>query len=518
MLTMRDGRSASATDNTYLTTYAYDAQGQPDRGHRTVGPQRQSRRTTTARRLPARVDLARRGRRRPSSTTPAGDVVTSPASTGWARRSPTPMTAWAGSLTETETTSSFPAGLTTSYTYDKLGRVLTQTEPAVTNRVTGAVHTAVTTSVYNADGSVTSQTVADTTGGDAARVDLDHLQRLRPGGDRDRPEGRRHPVRVRRLRQHGQGDRAGRRRGRQRLRRRGQPAHQQRSSAGRATPTHRVAAKDLVTETKSYDPAGRLASETDAMGWSTRYTYTDNGLEAKVVSDRRHQLVRGGGEHLRRRRQRHQGGHQQRGDHDDVHLRRGRAAADVHIGPGWAQADNDLHLLARRRRAHQHRDRRRGRRDRVHREPARRRGQPARRDRLHRQRAQPGGPVEAGRRQGHLRQLATCKPTGNVTWVTSPRVAAAFDGTASTSEHRRTGPRHRAAPSPSRRGPTRPKAARTGPWCRRRARTRAASTSSTTSAAGGKWSFVMYNSDDQRQPPTTTPRRPRSRRSTPGPT
>src|SRR5690606_39542015 len=40
---------------------------------------------------------------------------------------------------------------------------------------------------------------------------------------------------------------------------------------------------DLVVESRAYDPAGRLATVTDAMGWQTLYAYTDNGLAAKVT-------------------------------------------------------------------------------------------------------------------------------------------------------------------------------------------------------------------------------------------
>ena len=41
----------------------------------------------------------------------------------------------------TETTTSFPAGLVNRFAYDKAGRVVSQTAPPVTDRVTGAVHT-----------------------------------------------------------------------------------------------------------------------------------------------------------------------------------------------------------------------------------------------------------------------------------------------------------------------------------------------------------------------------------------
>src|SRR5205814_1946145 len=72
--------------------------------------------------------------------------------------------------TQTAVSDTYPAGLTTSYTYDKQSRVATQTNPPVTNRVTGAIHTARTTMSYDADSNVTSRVVVDTTGGDASRT------------------------------------------------------------------------------------------------------------------------------------------------------------------------------------------------------------------------------------------------------------------------------------------------------------------------------------------------------------
>src|SRR5262249_32672944 len=71
---------------------------------------------------------------------------------------------------ETVYSDTHPHGPGTSYAYDANGNLATQTEPAVTNRVTGAVHTARTTTGYDPDDDVLSQTVADLTGGDASRT------------------------------------------------------------------------------------------------------------------------------------------------------------------------------------------------------------------------------------------------------------------------------------------------------------------------------------------------------------
>jgi YD repeat-containing protein len=71
--------------------------------------------------------------------------------------------------TKTVISNSFPNGLTTSYSYTLDGQVATETDPGVTDGVTGAVHTAKISTSYDNDGDVLSQTVADTTGGDASR-------------------------------------------------------------------------------------------------------------------------------------------------------------------------------------------------------------------------------------------------------------------------------------------------------------------------------------------------------------
>src|SRR5207249_2595089 len=59
---------------------------------------------------------------------------------------------------------------TTTYDYDAQSRIATQTDPAITNPITGVTHTKVTTYAYDKDGNVTSIALSDATGGDAPRV------------------------------------------------------------------------------------------------------------------------------------------------------------------------------------------------------------------------------------------------------------------------------------------------------------------------------------------------------------
>src|SRR5262249_36171137 len=76
-----------------------------------------------------------------------------------------------GRLTgKTVTSDSYPNGLATTYQYDGENRVTGQTAPGVTARIPAAIHTAVHTTASDPDGNATSQGVADSTGGDATRT------------------------------------------------------------------------------------------------------------------------------------------------------------------------------------------------------------------------------------------------------------------------------------------------------------------------------------------------------------
>src|SRR6185437_16189112 len=177
VLTLRDGRSSSATDNRYLTSYAYDAGGHQISATTPPVPGFPSGRTTTMTYTTSSTAAAGGG------TTPAGLLATETTPGGgtetigyYSDGDPAQVTDPAGEatryaydalgrvLSKTAISSSFPSGLTTSYTFDGQGRVLTEADPAATDHVTGAVHTPQTTNVYDADGNLTSVTVADLTG------------------------------------------------------------------------------------------------------------------------------------------------------------------------------------------------------------------------------------------------------------------------------------------------------------------------------------------------------------------
>lgn len=296
-LTERDARSSGPTDNTYLTSYIYDTAGNvtsvttpPVAGH-------PNGRTATTTYTTTATAAAEGG----TAKAPAGlvDTVTTPGGKKttykyFANGDLAEVTDANGAtakyaydnlgrpISETEVSDAQPSGLATTYTYDKNDQVATETNPAVTNRVTGAVHQARTSTSFDADGNVLAQTVTDLTGGDAPRtttMTYDAYNRMvtrtDPGGDTTSFEYDVYGNKVKETDPAGNVntyafDGEGRPLTTSLLNHTGDPNSP-------SAPT------TLVQESRAYDPAGRLASITDAMGWVTAYTYTDDGLSASVV-------------------------------------------------------------------------------------------------------------------------------------------------------------------------------------------------------------------------------------------
>ncbi|MEV6547817.1 LamG-like jellyroll fold domain-containing protein [Streptomyces sp. NPDC051597] len=297
MLTERDGRSSGPTDNTYLTSYTYDTAGNVTAVTTPPVPGSPAGRTASTVYTTATTVAAEGG----TNYAPAG-LVASVRTPGGRTTSYTyfkngdlaQVTDANGAsvkytydnlgrqITKTEVSDSYPAGLTTTLAYDKDDQVVSEISPKVTNRVTGAVHQAKSTTVYDPDGNVQSQTVADASGGDTARttsLTYDAYNRVAtrtdPGGDTTAFEYDVYGNKVKETDPAGNVneytfDAEGRPLTTSLLNYTGDPNSP-------SSPTK------LVQESRAYDPAGRLASITDAMGWVTEYTYTDDGLSATVV-------------------------------------------------------------------------------------------------------------------------------------------------------------------------------------------------------------------------------------------
>ncbi|MFG1963344.1 LamG-like jellyroll fold domain-containing protein [Nonomuraea sp. NPDC049028] len=292
----RDGRSGGDTDNTYATKTDYNTFGE------------QTKQTT-----PATTDFPQ-GRSISTAytdgsepaigggTTPAGLVKTKTDARGsqWSYR----YTA-AGDLAEqsdpeglvtkldydplgrmtasTRVSQAVPNGAKTTFTYDDRGRLLTSTVPAVKNELSNVTHTAQTSTTYDPDGNTLTQTIADLTGGDPDRVTTytydthgrqDSITNSEGGIARQDWNQLGQPIRTTDAR--------------------GTVIEQGYSERGELisstlkgwtdSPVNPQTAKDVLLETRGYDPGGRLTSSVDVMGRKTTNKYwMDNRLQEQIA-------------------------------------------------------------------------------------------------------------------------------------------------------------------------------------------------------------------------------------------
>ncbi|MET9106651.1 LamG-like jellyroll fold domain-containing protein [Streptomyces zhihengii] len=173
----RDGRSSGPTDDRYRTRYAYDTAGRltqqtsPDGGSvkhtYTTGAEPALDGGNTPTGLPA-TTTDPRGKTTRYQYFKAGDLARITEPSGLV----TSFTydALGRKLTEKTVSDSQPSGTTTVFAYDKLSRLVSVTDPAATNAVTLARHQQHTVTAYDADGGTVRTEVSDLLGGDATRV------------------------------------------------------------------------------------------------------------------------------------------------------------------------------------------------------------------------------------------------------------------------------------------------------------------------------------------------------------
>ncbi|MEU4563631.1 RHS repeat-associated core domain-containing protein [Actinoplanes sp. NPDC023936] len=287
-----DGRSSGATDGTYRTTYTYhltgqlDVQTNPDGSvvdhdysngtELAVGggqiPPGLLTNTKDARGKSTRYayfqngDLAR-------VTTPSG-LVTEYTYDAIGRR-----------LTEKEVSDTYPAGLTSTYAYDTNSKIKSVTRPPVTDAVTGVRHQQQVVNEYDPDGNVTKVTVSDLLGGDTARVTTtEYDEHGRPALVVD-PEGGEITYSYDRFGNKVSEVDAGGNRYDYAYTARNKTA-EVRLRAWRSDPEGAPSPGTgdyLVLHAYSYDYAGRLASDTDAMGRRLEYRYYGDDLLHRVT-------------------------------------------------------------------------------------------------------------------------------------------------------------------------------------------------------------------------------------------
>ncbi|HEX6469166.1 MAG TPA: hypothetical protein VF069_08730, partial [Streptosporangiaceae bacterium] len=298
VISIRGARSASPTDATYQTAYTYTAAGQVTTIKTPATADFQSGRTTRYA-YTAGTEAADGGGTTPagllaSVTTPRGETaayaytavgdlasVTRP--TG--ERIQFGYDAIGRTVSRTDITDTYPAGLTTAYTYTPLSQPASVTYPPVTDQVTAATHTRRDAFTYDGDGNLTRLASSDLTGDDAERdtvYEYDEHGRLATLTD---PEGGTVGY---------DHDEAGNLVGRTDAD--GNEfvfTYNDRDEVTSATlrdwssdPTQDASSIDLVTDSYAYDPAGRLASHTDAMGRTDSYAYYGDDHLASVTRQR----------------------------------------------------------------------------------------------------------------------------------------------------------------------------------------------------------------------------------------
>ncbi|MFE7958248.1 LamG-like jellyroll fold domain-containing protein [Streptomyces sp. NPDC057413] len=305
MLTERDGRSSGPTDNTYLTSYGYDQYGNQTTVTTPPVPGFPAGRTTTTTYTTATTAAADSGYApaylEASVVTPGGATTTYTYNHNGDLARQTDANGASvkfgydnigRKLSSTEISDSYPAGLTTSYTYDKDDQVVSETDPPVLDRVTSATHTAQTTTVYDTDGNPLSETIKDLTGGDGQRrtewtYDSGNRMATKSEVSAFNADGSDKTLLTTTYTHDVYGnvvtevDPSGNEtdytfdadnRGITTT----QPGYT-------GDPDNPSPARTLTLDSRAYDPAGRLASVTNSMGFTTSYTYTDNGLPATIT-------------------------------------------------------------------------------------------------------------------------------------------------------------------------------------------------------------------------------------------
>ncbi|MFI6744473.1 RHS repeat-associated core domain-containing protein [Nonomuraea sp. NPDC050451] len=297
LIAVRDGRSASSTDNTYAAALEYNSYGE------------QTKQTT-----PATLDFPN-GRSSTvtytdgteaavgGGTTPAGLVKTRTDAKGNAtsfgynaagdlaeQADPSGLVtkfehdALGRVSAQTQISDAEPGGVKSTFAYDKLGRLATQTAPGVKNEISGVTHTAKTSYTYDPDGNTLTATVTDLTGGDPARATTHTYDAYGHQETSTDPEGG-----VVRISWDKFGlpstvtDQLGSVFGYTYTKRGELASRTLKNWTG--SPVNPQPAKEIVLESFSYDPGGRLSARVDAMGRKTSHTYYADNRLAQVTGD-----------------------------------------------------------------------------------------------------------------------------------------------------------------------------------------------------------------------------------------
>ncbi|MGP3913445.1 LamG-like jellyroll fold domain-containing protein [Nonomuraea sp. 10N515B] len=294
----RDGRSAGDTDNTFATKTEYNTYGEVTKETAPATADYPSGRSVSTAYTDGTEPAVGGG------STPAGLVKTKADARGneWSYR----YTA-VGDLAEqtdpeglvtkldydpigrliatTRISQAFPGGAKTTFTYDGRGQLQTSTAPGAKNEISNVTHTAQTRTTYDPDGRPLTQTIADLTGGDPERTTTytydDHGRQnsvTDPEGGIARQDWNHRGWAIRTTDARGTVIE-------QSYTKRGE-LHTSTLKGWNGSPVNPQPAKDVVLETRGYDPAGRLLSVVDVMGRKTTNEYwMDNRLKRQLADD-----------------------------------------------------------------------------------------------------------------------------------------------------------------------------------------------------------------------------------------
>ncbi|GIH03514.1 hypothetical protein Rhe02_15810 [Rhizocola hellebori] len=280
VLTVRGAGSQSAADDTYKTTFTYDARGNRTEIIDPLGRRITTRFTDGSGGIPAGLisqTIAANGGESFVSHSAFGDVTSMTEPSGLRTDY---LFDNLGRLTTRKTIGSDTQ--TSTYKYDKQGRVIEQTDPATVNALVSETHTLRSFTKYDSDGRVYELIDDDITGTDPDRKTTFSYGSQRqvetvtdPAGKVQRFEYDRNG----RVAKHTATD--------------GVVTGYGYDDAGRQTstkilnytgdPNSPMPPAELAIETRVYDLAGRLAAAVDAEGFRTEFTYTGNGLLVSQV-------------------------------------------------------------------------------------------------------------------------------------------------------------------------------------------------------------------------------------------
>ncbi|WP_449060995.1 DUF6531 domain-containing protein [Planomonospora algeriensis] len=297
MTVSRDGRSSSATDDTYATRKEYTSHGEPAKtifpatgdfpdGRSTLTTYTDGTEpavgggSTPAGLIASQKDA--KGNEVTYAYTASGDVAEVKSPLGTITKHT--HDAVGRVVATTQISQAHPDGVTTRFAYDARGRLLHSTGPGVKNEITDVTHTARTAHTYDADGNWLTETFTDLTGGDPERTityTYDGFGHLASTTD---PENG-----VTRSTWDSTGAQASITDAVGAVTvftytKRGELAERTLKN-WTGSPVAPEPARDVVMDSFAYDPGGRLATQVNAMGRKTSYTYFGDDRLWQVIAD-----------------------------------------------------------------------------------------------------------------------------------------------------------------------------------------------------------------------------------------